>query len=244
MKLVLSLCLILQMMVTAYAGETVRLAVGDWAPYTSETDVDGKLLEKVTRQAFALEGITVEYAYFPWKRSYLVASNGEFDGTLPWNKTQERVKDFIFPKTSLLKDENVFFHLKSTPFDWTKLDDLKRYRVGVTMGFREEAIYKAQGIQAEVVTSEDLNFKKMRVGRIDVYQTSSRVGYVTLKKTFNAQEASLLTHHPKVVSESEYFVLFSRATPRGQTLADRFDSGLKKLKANGGYDKIMAEFKP
>ena len=244
MRLLVSLCLVLQMVANGYAGETVRLAVGEWAPYTSETDAEGKLLEKVTTQALALEGISVEYTYFPWKRSYLVAANGEFDGTLPWNKTEERVKEFVFPKTSLLKDENVFFHLKSTPFTWTKLEDLKRYRMGVTMGFKEEAIYKAQGIAAEVVTSEDLNFKKMRVGRIDVYQTSKRVGYVTLKKTFGQQDASVFTHHPKVVSESEYFVLFSRATPRGQYLADKFDAGLKKLKASGGYDKIMAETKP
>lgn len=244
MKLLVLLCLMLQIVATGHASETVRLAVGEWAPYTSETDAEGKLLEKVTTQALALEGISVEYTYFPWKRSYLVAANGEFDGTLPWNKTEERAKEFVFPKTSLLKDENVFFHLKSTPFSWTKLEDLKRYRMGVTMGFKEEAIYKAQGIAAEVVTSEDLNFKKMRVGRIDVYQTSKRVGYVTLKKTFGQQETSVFTHHPKVVSESEYFVLFSRATPRGQYLADKFDAGLKKLKASGGYDKIMVETKP
>lgn len=243
-KLVCALSLVLQMMAAASASETVRLAVGEWAPYTSDTDPEGKMLEKVTRQAFALEGIHVEYAYFPWQRSYLLAANGDFDGTMPWNKTDARLKDFYFPKTSLLKDENVFFHLKTVPFDWATLEDLKRYRVGVTIGFKEEAIYKSKGIPADMVNSEELNFRKMRVGRIDVYQTSKRVGYVTLKKTFGHQDASLFTHHPKIVSESEFFILFSKATQRGQYLADRFDAGLKKLKANGTYDKILAEFKP
>lgn len=227
----------------ACATTHIRLAVGEWAPYTSQEDAQGKLLEEVTSRAFELEGITVEYAYFPWKRSYVLALNGEMDGTLPWNNSAERSQQFHVPMTSLVKDENVFFHLKSTPFDWNRLEDIRNYRVGVTIGYQEEAAYKAAGIRADAVSSEELNFKKMRLGRIDVYQTSKQVGYVTLAKIFTPAELSLFTHHPKVVYESEFFVLFSRKTARGKYLAERFDAGLRKLKASGEYDRILARLK-
>ena len=225
------------------ATETIRLAVGEWAPYTSQSDAQGKLLEEVTSQALGLEGISVEYVYYPWKRSYLLAASGEFDGTLPWNKSAERSQLFFFPRASLIKDENVFFHLKTTRFDWTQLEDLRNFRVGVTIGYQEEASYKAAGIKAEAVSSEELNFRKMRLGRIDVYQTSRHVGYDTLAKLFTPTEMGLFTHHPKVVYESEYYVLFSKKTPRGKHLAERFDSGLKKLKSSGEYDKILSRLK-
>lgn len=242
-KLATVLCTLLVTGASTCATETVRLAVGEWAPYTSQTDLQGKLLEEVTARAFKLEGIAVQFTYYPWKRSYLLAASGEYDGTLPWNKSPERNQLFFFPNASLVKDENVFFHLKTTSFDWTRLDDLRNYRVGVTIGYQEEASYKAAGISAEAVSSEELNFRKMRIGRLDVYQTSKHVGYDTLAKLFGPVELGLFTHHPKVVYESEYYVLFSKKTKRGKFLADRFDSGLKKLKDSGEYDKILAKLK-
>ena len=223
-----------------FAVDTVRLAVGEWVPYTSEVHPEGRMLQTVVTEAFKLEGVSVVYGYFPWKRSYIQAEMGEYDGTFPWNKTPERVKAFHFPKLSLVKDESVFFHLKSTPFDWQTLQDLKKFRVGVTLGYKEEISFKEQGILAEVVPTEELNFRKMLLGRIDVYQTSKSVGYSTINAMFSPEEAKLFTHHPKPVSQGEYFVLFSKKTPRGQELAAKFDEGLKKLKASGAYAKIMS----
>ncbi|SLM31964.1 putative ABC-type amino acid transport/signal transduction systems, periplasmic component/domain [Desulfamplus magnetovallimortis] len=224
------------------ANETVRLAIGDWAPYTSETDPDGKLLEEVVTEAFKAEGIDVEYAYYPWKRSYVNVEKGKYDGTFPWNKTEERENEFYFHKESLIKDPGVYFHLKSKDFDWNTIEDLKKYKVGVTIGYKQEETYKEHGIVADTVPDEQMNFKKMLVGRIDVYQTSKVVGYATINKLFPPEEAKLFTNHPKAVEESEYYILFSKKTPNGQHFADKFDSGLKKIKESGLYDKILVKY--
>lgn len=225
----------------AYANETARFALGDWEPYTSATDAKSKLLEKVVAEAFKLENVDVHYDYFPWKRSYLSAKEGNFAGTFPWAKTEGHQKDFIIHKMPLINDEGVYFHLKSNPFDWSTIEDLKKYTVGVTLGYKEEAVYKAKGINAEAVPSEDLNFKKILAGRIDVYQTSKIVGYTTIHKLFSPEEAKRFTTHPTPAVKNEFFILFSKKIPNGQALADKFDSGLKKLKESGAYDKIIGE---
>ncbi|MBF0257927.1 MAG: transporter substrate-binding domain-containing protein [Desulfamplus sp.] len=225
-----------------YANETVKLAIGDWAPYTSETDPKGNLLEKVVTEAFKAEGVTVEYSYFPWKRSYVNVEQGKFDGTFPWNKTPERDDAFYIHKISLIQDDGVYFHLKSKEFDWNTIEDLKKYKVGVTIGYKQEEIYKNNGIEADTVPDEIMNFKKILAGRIDVYQTSKVVGYATINKLFSPEDAAKFTNHPKAVETDEYYILFSRKTPNGKELADKFDSGLKKIKESGVYDKILVEY--
>jgi polar amino acid transport system substrate-binding protein len=241
-KIALVLALLGAMVVNAHAEETVKLAIGDWEPYTSSTNPKGKLLEVVVTEAFKLEGVVVKYEYFPWKRSITNVENGDFDGTFPWNKTPERVSSFHIPQQSLLKDDAVYFHLKSKAFDWKTIDDLKNYSVGVTVGYKEEKIYKDKGIKADAVPSEDTNFKKMLAGRIDVYQTSKVVGYSMINKMFTPDEAKLFTNHATPVEQAEYFILFSKKTPNGKALADKFDSGLKKLKDSGAYKKILADY--
>ena len=239
MKSIALFVLLLTISSNAFANATVRLAIGDWAPYTSATDVKGKLLETMVTEAFKLEGIDVKYEYFPWKRSYSLAKSGQFDGTFPWAKTEEHVKDFYIHKVFLIKDEGVFFHLKNFPFDWNVLEDLNKYSVGVTLGYKEESIYKKKGINAQAAPSEDLNFKKLLAGRIDVYQTSKIVGYATINRIFTSKDAQMFTNHPKIAVENEFYILFSRNTSNGQDLADKFDSGLKKLKESGAYDMII-----
>ena len=140
-----------------------------------------------------------------------------------------------------MTDDNVFFHLKSKAFDWKSIEDLKKYKVGVTLGYKQEKIYKDKGITAELVPSEEMNFKKMVAGRIDVYETSKEVGYATIAKTLTPDEAKLFTHHPKPIEQNDYFILFSKKTPNGKAMADKFDAGLKKLKASGAYAKIFAK---
>ncbi len=221
------------------ANETVRFAIGEWAPYTSATYGRENLLEFVVTESFKIEGINVEYKYFPWKRSYSLVENADFDGTFPWAMTEEHMKKFYMNKVSLITDDGVFFHLKSLPFDWETLDDLKKYSVGVTIGYKEEKIYKDNGITAQAVPTEDLNFKKILAGRIDTYQTSKIVGYSTINKIFTIEDADKFTHHHKPAVKNEFYILFSKKTSNGRKLADRFDAGLKKLKESGAYDIIM-----
>jgi polar amino acid transport system substrate-binding protein len=54
------------------------------------------LASRVVTEAFAAEGVTVEYGYFPWARSFMLAQTGEWDGTLIWTKSAEREKDFYY----------------------------------------------------------------------------------------------------------------------------------------------------
>lgn len=93
------------------------------------------------------------------------------------------------------------------------MDDLKKYKVGVTIGYKQEKIYQKLGIEADPVPSEDLNFKKLLAGRIDVYQTAKPAGYAMIRRLFGPDDALLFTTHPKPLEVAEYYILFSGVTP-------------------------------
>lgn len=241
-KTILGLLLAGASLTSTFAADVVKLAIGEWVPYTSELDPQSKMLERVVTEAYRLEGVAVHYDYFPWKRSYLKVQHGEYDGTFPWNRTEERDREFLIHKTALTRDESVYFHLKTTPFDWNVVEDLRRYKVGTTLGYRNENLYKEMGVPFESVATEDLNFKKMLLGRIDVYGTSKVVGYATLKQLFSPEEVKLFTHHHKPYNVGEFYILFSRVNEtRSRALAEKFESGLKKLKASGAYEKLVTQ---
>ncbi|NLR75770.1 substrate-binding periplasmic protein [Leeia aquatica] len=226
----------------ATAEEIVRMAIGDWPPYTSESNAQAKLVEKIVGEAFRLEGVKVVNEYFPWKRSYVYVQTGQYDATYPWNRTPEREAEFIINKIPLVKDEGVFFHLKTTPFDWRDWTDLKHYRLGVTLGYKQEIEYKEKGLQTEVSPTAEINFKRLLAGRIDAYQTSKVVGYGIIRELFSPEEQKRFTHHPKAVETNVYYVMFSRKTPNGEQMAAKLDRGLKKLKDSGAYVRIVAEY--
>ena len=224
------------------ANETIKMAVGEYPPYTSRIEKNGDFLEKIVTEAFKLESVDVEYSHFPWKRSYSIVKNGGYDGTFPWSKTSAREEEFYIHKVPLLVDDLVHFHLKSTPFDWESIDDLKDYKLGVILGTTHQKIYQEKGIKAYPVATDLLVFKMLLAGRIDVYRTVKGVGHYLINNKFSPEKAFLFTHHPRVINRTAHYILFSKNTPDGKALSDKFDSGLSKLIESGAYDKIASEY--
>jgi len=87
--------------------------------------------KRIVTEAFALEGIKVTYGFFPWKRAYLEAKRGLYDGSVVWSKNTDREAGFYF-SNAIFSDEKVLFHLKTFHFDWNTTEDLKEMEIGVS----------------------------------------------------------------------------------------------------------------
>jgi len=62
-SILVSLIVSLMATVGLQASETITISTGEWAPYTSQNDPNGKVAETIVREAFKLEGIDVKYSY-------------------------------------------------------------------------------------------------------------------------------------------------------------------------------------
>lgn len=133
-----SVCALLAGLTTiSHAEEVVKLTNGEWPPFTSKDLKHYGVYSHIVSEAFALEGVTVEYGFFPWARGYNYVKEGNWDGSVTWAPTPDKEKDVWFSDQVFLHTK-VFFHLKSFPFDWNTIEDLKGLQIGTTREYQQK----------------------------------------------------------------------------------------------------------
>lgn len=227
-----------------FAGDKVRITNGEWPPYMSENLKHYGLASHIVTQAFAAEGVTVEYGFFPWKRSFVLAKDGKWDGSAVWSKTADREPHFVFSEP-VIQDMTVFFHRKDVSFDWKSWDDLKGLKIGGTMEYNYgpefKAAEKAGTFKVEYVANDETNFKKLLGGRIQIFVCNIEVGYSILNKMYDKATVNLVTNHPKAVKKDTLGLILSKKYPKHAEMMAKFNSGLAKLRAEGNLDQWLEE---
>jgi polar amino acid transport system substrate-binding protein len=229
---------------SAQTSKTIRLTNGEWQPYLSEDAPHHGFASHIVTEAFALVGVEVEYGFFPWKRSFKLAKEGTWDGSVVWVDSDERREYFLY-SDPVVPSKMAFFHLKGSDFDWNSYEDLKGIRIGGTLeyayGKEFDAAEKAGIIKTNRARSDELGLKKLLKGRIEVFPGEVMVTYAQIRDTFSHESAALFTHHPKSIHEEPQYLLLSKKVAGNEAMRDLFNEGLKRLKESGRYDQIIAD---
>lgn len=246
--LILILLIILTTPLPASASEpdnekmTIVIANGEWPPFISEHLKHYGAICHIISDAFASENVQVIYKWAPWKRAFIQTREGEYDATAGWMMTPERKQIFYYSDV-IMESQKVFFHLKSNPFDWNEIKDLKDLRIGTVLGYTYGAEFdqtiKDKVLSVEETTAEIHNFRKLIAGRLDIYPQELEVGYGRIKLDFPPEQAKLFTHHPKPLAPTTHYLLFTKKNQKNRLLLERFDRGLRKLKESGKVDEYI-----
>lgn len=229
----------------AIAEETVRIAIGEWQPYLSERAPHYGFATHIVTESFLLQGIEVEYGFFPWKRSYMLSKQGQpWNGTGVWLHSEERAA-FFYYTDPVVPTTVAFFHLKELGFDWSSIEDLGDVKIGVTLGYSygpefDMAVKKGE-VSLEESRTDALNLQKILKGRIDVFPGEVMVMYSLIRELFSPEDAAQFTHHSKALHKNSQHLLLSKSNPESEQLVELFNAGLKELKKSGRYDKIIAD---
>lgn len=256
MKSLFTLCIAIFLLFTftpnAPAQDSLTLTNGEWPPYFSESFKYGGVGSLICTEAFALEGIDINYEYLPWKRGLEMTRNGKYIGTVGWRKDPERDEDFLY-SDPIFTVNSVFFHRQGSHFDWKTLDDIGHMKIGVTLGYTYINLLRPavsrKGGKLDMATSDILSLQKLAAGRIDLFPCAEAVGYYLLRTKFLPGVADQITHHPKPILEGQIHLLISKKAANGQELIDKFNQGLKKLRESGKYEQyitqsLMGEYLP
>lgn len=222
----------------------LRLANGEWPPYTGQHLPAHGCDSQVVTEVFAQEGIRVEYQFLPWARGQLLSQNGKVDGTLEWADTPEHRLTHFLSKEPLSRQQWVFFHRKDKPVSWERLDDLHHRSIGLTIGYAYSNaftdLHKQRPAMFHEAAGDLLNFKKLLTGRIDLFPMERAVGRHLIANNLSAEEQAELTANPKPLAEFSPHLLLSRTLPDNERRMQLFDQGLQRLKASDRYREIMA----
>lgn len=228
----------------SFAEETIRITSGEWPPYLSQDLKYDGFVSRIIVEAFKAEKVTVEFGFFPWSRSFHLAKEGEWDGSSYWFRQSEREKYFYY-SDPVVDVQYVFFHLKDYSFDWNTIEDLKRIRIGATLGNNYgEDFQKAEKLRKIMVSrvpKEELNFRKLLSGRIKVFPLDLDVGYSMIQKNFPPDKIKLFTHHPKVLRKDPGYLILSKKVLKNKRMLKLFNQGLKRLRESGKIDQYLME---
>jgi polar amino acid transport system substrate-binding protein len=142
----------------------------------------------------------------------------------------------------------VFYHRKDMAFSWEKFEDIRGLRVGVMQGYSaadilERLNQEGMGLSLDYATTEESNFRKLLLGRIDLFPAADGVAEWILFTRFTPEERRLITSnpkplHPDVRARTQYLI-YPKNSARSEQLDAAFDRGMKKLRESGRYDAIM-----
>jgi len=243
MQNILLLFFLIYSSINLQARQTITLSTGEWAPYTSQSDPQGRIAQMIVTEAFNLENTSVKYSYFPWKETLEKSKELQVDGTIPWYKTKLRQEEFYYSKQAIIRTKIVFFHLKSLDFKWKSYKELQKYTIGATLGYKSTKFLEDKNLNLLIVPKEEENYKKMLNKKVDITASSILVGYNIINKTFPKTQTKLFTHEQKAIfPETGAHLLIAKNHPRAKELINTFDQGLKKLIKSGRYEQIIRNF--
>ncbi len=238
------MCVCIMVEGNAVGQDRIRVATGEWPPHNSDKMEYHGVISRIITESFALEGVTVEYGFFPWKRALDYCKDGEWDALSYSVRTPEREEWFHYSQP-LFEGKRVFFHLRTRRFDWATLDDVKELRVGIVAGFDYgEAFHRMEKrgeIVTESVTNIIQNLEKLNSGRIDLSLNGLDIVYHMLHTELPSDMAQAITHHPRPVHQPLFYLAFSKKNSHNIRLMELFDKGLQRLKDSGKYDRYFEE---
>ncbi len=125
---------------------------------------------------------------------------------------------------------------------WNNLEELKKYRIGGTIGYWYTELFSAKGLNVEYVASDEQNFMKLYSKRVDIVPTDEVVGNYIIEKLYS-EEKEKFDIMDGVLNRSELRIMVSKKYPNYKQILEKFNNGIKKIKDNGKYNKIMEKYK-
>jgi polar amino acid transport system substrate-binding protein len=246
-KYIALIVIVLLLSISNCYGQRVKFAIGEWQPYTGETIENYGLASEIVLAACNATGLKASFEFFPWKRAENNVIEESHFGTFPYKKTKERELIFYFSDSLFSSSDAILLyklndHTKN--FTYTNPNDLKGYRVGTILG-SEVVIQslKLKNITVEEVSTTLQNIKKLENDRIDFCIDDKAVILQTLKSKYNPKKLSNFVFTSKnYTAPTPYYIMVSKEYPNAIDLINRFNEGLKKIKQNGVYSKILSKY--
>ncbi|MBL6933655.1 MAG: amino acid ABC transporter substrate-binding protein [Rhodospirillales bacterium] len=225
----------------ASASDSVVFACNEFPPYKMENSDSGlpgfdvEFLEEVFKRA----GISVQIEYMPWERALYEARYGRVDGVCSCSSTLEREK-YLYFSDPLGKASSGLFSLSEKGFtNLTRVEDIGDKKVGVIKGYNiVENLHAAKIKNIVELTNESQGLEMLFRGRIDFYYSYDAPTLFYLK---NRNQSDMVTYHE--ISYGDYYSCLSKNLDGSEVLLKKFNTGLRQIKKDGTYDKILARYR-
>jgi len=232
LSLIFSSFLFAQDKVIVLANET------SWAPYYGKELKNGGYTTEIIVEAMARVGYKVDIKWASWNRAVSLAKKGVYDGLGACYHNEQRAKGFVFTD-SIGDTQTVFFKLKTKKIKYTTLEDLKAYKIGTAKNYG----YPKKFVDASCLNKIDapkleFNIRKLLKGRIDMLIGSKKVTQHLLNNSYPDDKDKVEIMQP-AIDKMPLYVAFSKNSAGHKQKVKDFNKGLKMIKSDGTFEKIL-----
>ena len=227
--------------------QNIVLAADPWCPHNcvAGSSREGYMVD-IARQAFALQGIEVNYVNMSWARALQQARTHHIDGVIGAFKGDAR--DFIFPQESLGLSATVFFTHQNSEWTYKGLSSLENLTLLTITNY-----FYAPDINAYI--------HEHRLDQNRILELSGEEPLLQALALIHARRAQLLLEDSQVMAwtlqrqrnppalrsagkvyGAPIYAAFAPSSPHAKELARILSDGVRHLRATGELTRIYQSY--
>lgn len=217
----------------------INITVGDYPPFVEVYSPNHGVLSQLVQDVFKLKGLETNIIYSNWDDAEQYVDNGNHLSFM-WIKNSERRKKWLFSEP-IYQSQFVLLAKKSNKFTWRYYDDLIPYKIGITSGYYygDRFSYYQDKLTLEQNKSDYIGVKKLLSGKIDVLLIEHYVAKNLLTYFSKQKQSQLEIVNNPILFEQPTYLVCSKKYAKCFYYLDKFNNGLKQLKATGQYQERL-----
>lgn len=214
----------------------------NWEPfYGKDLPNEGPMTE-VIYEAFSRAGYQITTTALPWSRATKKVKNGDIDILLGMYFTVERSKNYEFSDAIAFIDIGLISHTNLGVTQFESMLDLRPYTIGVNQNWVNSSEFdSAYYLKKDPAKNQTLTIRKLLYNRVDMIAVSHEIFKYEVAK--QGKDISNYTFIEPKLSKSSLHLTTGKKNPRHKEIITAFNAGLKSMKADGTYTKILKHHK-
>lgn len=226
--------------VPAAHARQVTMCTLNWEPYYGEDLPRNGFFTELVRMAFERGGHSVKVEFMPWARALLEVKQGDREVLLGAYYSEERAETYLASESIYTDKVGLIARRELGIRRFDSLRQLSDYTIGYGRGFAvSEEFDAADYLDKEAAEDQILNLRKFERGRIDMIAGSfTSVRYLAQREGIDTSQMVFLE---PALKTNTLHIMISRSIPDGEQLLADFHRGLREIRADGTYDRILRE---
>ncbi|BBO67821.1 hypothetical protein DSCA_17510 [Desulfosarcina alkanivorans] len=220
--------------------ETITIVADEFCPYNCEpsSSEPGYMIEAAV-EILGAAGHQVNYSLLDWDQAVEEAGAGKYNAVV--GAAKEDAPGFIFPEEPMGGASNAFYTRKDDNWTYSGEASLKGKKiVGITSYTYDDKVDALIASNGMYVDSLEQALEALLSGKADILPENQYVMSMFTMKNFISD--AIRKAGDVDGGESMVYVAFSPANPKSKEYADTLTRGLKKMKTDGTWGKLIEKY--
>ncbi|WP_143006228.1 substrate-binding periplasmic protein [Limimonas halophila] len=222
-------------------GATIRLVTNPWPPVQGPSMPEGGPSPAIIKAAAKAAGHTAEVTFMPWKRAKAMARAGSYDGLLAAWYTEARDRHYAYTQPYYSMRVGLMAHETFELRRYETLARLRGHRIGVLEGWGYPKPFKTAAQLDKVrYPNPEAAVDALLRDRVELVAMVESV-FRHHAARMGAEPSAYRMLHPALMTP-DLHVALSEKNPEAERLARALTRGLRRIKANGTYARILGRY--